>query len=51
MDIGGCLCKNGWSGVKCMCEEKIECDEYLFCDVNNCFCNDGVFIKFINCLG
>lgn len=50
-DIGECLCKNGWIGVKCSCWEKIKCDENLFCEGSNCFCNDGVLNKFINCLG
>lgn len=50
-DTGGCLCKNGWSGVKCTCEEKTECDAHSFCDANTCFCNDGVFIKPTNCSG
>ncbi|XP_052714587.1 MAM and LDL-receptor class A domain-containing protein 1-like isoform X5 [Crassostrea angulata] len=48
-DTGECLCKNGWTGIKCTCGEKTECDEHSFCDANNCFCNDGVFIKPTNC--
>lgn len=48
---GECLCKNGWTGVKCSCREKTECGENSFCEGSNCFCNDGVLNKPTDCSG
>lgn len=50
-DIGDCVCKIGWMGVKCMCEGEIWCVENLYCYDDDCLCIDGFLIKFFNCLG
>ncbi|XP_062591116.1 uncharacterized protein LOC134252644 [Saccostrea cucullata] len=48
-DTGECVCKSGWSGVRCTCGREIKCGENSYCDEYKCLCVDGVFTKPSNC--
>ncbi|XP_062610599.1 scavenger receptor cysteine-rich type 1 protein M130-like, partial [Saccostrea cucullata] len=48
-DTGECVCRSGWSGVRCTCGRGMKCGENSYCDEYKCLCVDGVFTKPSNC--
>ncbi|XP_052705082.1 uncharacterized protein LOC128180917 isoform X1 [Crassostrea angulata] len=48
-DTGDCICRTGWTGVRCTCGRGTECGENSYCDGDDCLCIDGFFTTASNC--
>ncbi|XP_052690988.1 cell death abnormality protein 1-like [Crassostrea angulata] len=48
-DTGDCICKPGWTGVRCTCGGGSKCGKNSYCDGDDCLCIDGLFTTASNC--